>query len=447
MLYVNDIINKCNGKLLCGDIKLPLNNFSKDTRTINKGDVYIGIKGESFDGNNFYKDAFDKGASVCILDNISEEIPKEYKNKTIVKVDDTIKCIGILAKYKRSLYNIPVIAVTGSVGKTSTKEMIANVLSTKYKVLKTEANYNNHIGLPLTILKLTNEDILVVEMGMNNLGEISYLTDIAKPTIGVITNIGMAHIGNLGSRENILKAKLEITEGLSGPLIINNDNDMLHNNLEYIKSLCKVITIGITNKSDYMAKEIQDKTFKVEDNIIESPINNSAFIYNSLVAYVIGKIYNISIDKIKEGIKSMKLISNRLEYKHTNNGVTIIDDTYNSSLDAIKASLEILAKEKGKRKVAVIGDILEVGDYNEEVHRKIGEILLNNNLDIIITVGNNTKYTDTYLKEKGYHNLYHFNNEKESHKEIESILKSGDVVLFKASHSMQLGNIVKYLMQ
>lgn len=446
MIYVSDLIRVCNGELLCGNIDLSLNNFSKDTRLINKDDVYIGIKGESFDGNMFYRDAFDKGASVCILDNI-DMVDDKYRNKTIVRVDDTIKAIGLLAKYKRSLYDIPVVAVTGSVGKTSTKDMIAATLSTEYKVLKTEANYNNHIGLPLTILKLTDEDILVVEMGMNHFGEISYLTDIAKPTIGVITNVGTAHIGNLGSRENIMKAKLEIVEGLNGPLIINNDNDIMHDNLEYIKSLNEVITIGVNNDSDYMGKDICDNTFYVDGNKIESPIGNMAFIYNSLVAYVVGRLCNVSINNIQNGIRNMVLTSNRLEFKMTKNGVTILDDTYNSSLDAIRSSLELLSKEKASRKIAVIGDIFEVGDYYREIHENIGKLLLEFDLDFVITIGDNTKYTDLYLKEHGYNNIYHFNNEEESHDRIKELLKEGDVVLFKASHGMKFGNIVKYLME
>ena len=223
MLYVKDIIEKCNGQLICGDLSLVLDNFSKDTRTIKKDDIYIGIKGASFDGNKFYNDALDKGAKACILDDISSVDIEKYKDKTIIKVDNTLKCIQELAKYKRSLLNIPVVAITGSVGKTSTKDMVSSVLSTKYKVLKTEGNNNNDIGMPLTILRYKDEDIIVVEMGMNHFKEISLLTNIAKPTIGIITNIGTAHIGNLGSRENIMKAKLEIVEGLNGPLIINND--------------------------------------------------------------------------------------------------------------------------------------------------------------------------------------------------------------------------------
>ncbi len=448
MLYVKDIIEICGGILLYGDINLPLHNISKDTRTIQEKDTYIGIKGEKYDGNIFYQEALDKGASICILDNIrKEDISLKYQNKTIVLVEDSIKALGELAKYKRSKYNIPVVAVTGSVGKTSVKEMIANALSTQYKVLKTEANYNNHIGLPLTILKLTDEEIIVLEMGMNNLGEISYLTNIASPSVAVITNIGTAHIGNLGSRENILKAKLEIVENLSGPLIINNDNDMLHNAIKEINKMTEVITIGIENESTYMAEDIKDNIFYIENNKIESPIKSKAFIYNSLITYAVSKYYNIDPKNIAKAIKNTKQVSNRLEYKRTKDGITIIDDTYNSSLDAIKSSLEILSKERAKRKVAVLGDILEVGEYNKKIHEEMGQILLEYKPDIIITIGVNTYYTDKYLEKNNYLTKLHFNKEEDSHKEIKQLLKDGDIVLFKASHAMNLGNIVKYLLE
>lgn len=447
MIYVKDIIDKFGGTLVCGNSDLEIKNISKDTRTIKEGDIYIGIRGESFDGNMFYKDAFDKGAIVCILDNIDiDNIEAKYKNKTIVKVDNTIKCIQELAKYKRSLYNIPVIGVTGSVGKTSTKDMIYSVLSTKYKVLKTEGNNNNHIGVPLTILRLNDEDIMIIEMGMNNMGEISLLTDIAKPTIGVITNIGTAHIGNLGSRENIMKAKLEMTEGLSGPLIINNDNDIMHNNLSYIKSLSEVITIGIDNKSDYKAEILSDGKFMLDGVELESPINNSAFIYNSIVAYVVGKLCNIDSQTIKSGISNLNLTGNRLEYKKYKEGITLIDDTYNASLDSIKSSLEILRKEKCNRRIAVIGDVLELGEYSEIIHKEIGKELIDSNLDYIVTIGKYTKHTDEYLEDNRYINKAHFDNEKESYTFIEKLLKDGDTVLFKGSHSINLNNIVLHLL-
>ena len=170
MLYVSDIIREGNGVLIQGDTSLKLGDFSKDTRTIKEGDIYVGIKGETFDGNKFYLDALEKGAIGCILDNIEEDIPNKYKDRFIVKVKNSLECIQNLARYKRRIHNIPVIGVTGSVGKTSTKDMIYSVLKQKYKVLKTEGNNNNHIGLPFTILRLKDEEVMILEMGMNNLG-------------------------------------------------------------------------------------------------------------------------------------------------------------------------------------------------------------------------------------------------------------------------------------
>lgn len=449
MIYVSDIIDRCGGVLISGDPGLICDSFSKDTRTISAGDIYVGIKGENFDGNEFYGLAFDNGAKACILDNINiDEIDEKYKNKTIIKVNNSVKCLQELAKYKRSLYDIPVIGVTGSVGKTSTKDMIAAVLSTKYKVLKTEGNNNNHIGLPLTILRLKDEDVMVIEMGMNNKGEIALLADIARPTIGVITNVGTAHIGNLGSRENIMMAKLEIINGLSGPLIINNDSDILHNNLDKIKKMNNnVITFGIDNKSDYTALNVNDnyKHFNVEGNDICSSIYSKAFIYNSLVSYIVGKMLSVSVCDIKYGIKNFKASGKRLEQIKLNDGVILIDDSYNASLDSIKSSLEILKRKDGTRKIAVIGDILELGSFSKEIHEEVGMELLRNKLDIVVLIGKETLYTEKYLKDNNYNNVYHFMCESDSYTTINKILKNGDVVLFKGSHAMNLGRIVTYL--
>ena len=400
-ITVKDIIEQCNGNLIIGDINKECINFSTDTRNIKPGDVYIGLKGEKFDGSQLYKQALEAGANVCILQDV--EIDNETKNtysvRAIIIVEDTLKALQQIAKYKRSKYNIPVIAITGSVGKTSTKDIIASVVATKYHVLKTEGNFNNHIGVPLTILRLKNHNAMVVEMGMSNQGEISLLTNIAKPTIAVITNIGTAHIGNLGSRENILKAKLEILEGLSkdGTLIINNDNDMLHmwneNNKTY-----KVLDFGIENNSKIMAKNIQIKstssTYTIEQNNekynIEVPIASKVFIYNSLSAICVGKLLDIQMNKIIEGIKNFELTKNRMEIKNVN-GITIINDCYNANFDSMKASIESLAKMSGKRKIAVLGDMLELGEFSKKLHSDLGGEIYSNNIDILITVGEESK--------------------------------------------------------
>lgn len=310
-LRVKDILKVCNGRLICGNDQTMCDNFSKDTRTIQIDDVYVGIKGNNFDGNLFFEQALEKGAKVCILQNvdISDFIVEKYFDRCIIIVEDTIKALQQIASYKREMYDIPVIAITGSVGKTSTKDMVASVVGTTYNVLKTEGNMNNHIGLPLTILGLKEHNALVVEIGMNNLGEISILSKIAKPTIAVITNVGTAHIGNLGSRENILKAKLEILDGLkeNGILIINNDNDLLND--WHLKHQNKVCTYGIKNQSNVNACEIMLKELGSEFKVsidsqdryeyVEVPVSGIHFVYNALCAITVGRVLRYYNGKYK----------------------------------------------------------------------------------------------------------------------------------------------------
>ena len=454
-IYVNDVINLCNGILLKGDKDLLLDNFSKDTRNIKEGDIYIAIKGETFDGNKFIDDAFFKGAKCCIIDNDKYIDINKYKDKTIIKVKNSIKCLQELAKYKRSLYNIPVIAITGSVGKTSTKDIVYEVVSKKYKTLKPVGNLNNHIGLPLTILGLKDHEALVVEMGMNHLKEISLLTSIAKPNIAIITNIGTAHIGNLGSRENILKAKLEITESMSNndTLIINNDNDLLHKEANILKEKYKLKTIGINNKSDYMATNIKDNifssSFKIGNDNITINVGSDAFIYNSLVAYTIGKLLNINTQDIIKAISEFKLSEHRLEKKISKSGITIIDDTYNANQDSVINSLTLLSKIKDKRRVAIIGDILELGNYSKEIHQNIGKTITNNSLDILILVGNDSKYIKEEAINNNFNknNIYSYKDYQETISKISNIITKDDIVLIKASHGMQLVKIVDYLIE
>ena len=449
MFKVKDIIKICNGKLLCGDEETICKSFCNDTRKLNKGDVYVGIKGENFNGNSFYMDAINLGATVCILE---EKIDVSNCNATIIQVDNSIKCLQELAKNVIDNFKGTIIAVTGSVGKTSTKDMIYSVVSTKYKTLRTMGNNNNHIGLPMTILKYTDEEVMILEMGMNNFGEISLLTNIAKPDIAVITNVGTAHIGILGSRENILKAKLEIIEGLksNGLLILNNDNDLLHNYyLEH--KLDNITTIGIENESNYMAKDIKydenSSTFKVDNQEILVKVGSSPFVYNALIAYAIGKKLNIPEEMIKQGIENFTLTKNRLEIKETKKGVIIIDDTYNASYDSIKAAIETLNNRKEKRKIAVLGDILELGKYSEEIHKSLAKEIINSNIDILITVGTEMKYLINELIDNNYDKeMYSFDKYNDTYEVLDNILKKGDVVLLKASHGINLTEVVNHLM-
>lgn len=440
MIYVKDIVNVCHGRLICGDENILCQSFTKDTRAINEGDVYFAIKGDNFDGNTFYKAAFDKGASVCIIDN-EEVIGEISKKETIVLVDDTIDAMLKLAKYKRSLYNIPVVAVTGSVGKTSVKDMITKVLSTRYEVLATKGNLNNHIGLPLTILNLDKEEAMVLEMGMNHFGELHILSNVACPNIAVITNIGTAHIGNLGSRENILKAKLEIIDGMKqGTLIINNDNDMLQT-VEYEN----LITIGIENDSDYMAHDIEEHAnyskFAIGDNYLTIPVGGKAFVYNALFAYAVGRKLGISDSDIESSLKEFTLSPHRLEIIRRNN-YTIIDDTYNASLDSVKNALSVLAKMDG-RKVFIFGDILELQDYAIDIHKEIGALCNQLKIDLLLTVGNLSWETSNIFIGK----KHHYKGNDDLIKEMNDLLIRGDVVLVKGSHAMNLIKVVNFLIR
>lgn len=402
-MKVEDIVKATNGKLLVGKLQENCENFCTDTRKIQKGDVYVGLKGEKFNGNEYYKDALEKGAKVAVISGIkiSEEDLKQYNDKTIIEVEDSLEAFGDIAAYKRDLYDIPVVQITGSVGKTSTRDIIANVVRTQYKTLQTEGNQNNAIGLPTTLLKLKDHEAVVVESGMNHLGEIRYLGKIAKPTVAVITNIGTAHIGFLGSRENILKAKLEILENLKpgGYIVINNDNDML-NKWAKEDTKYKKYTFGIEEKSDVMAYNIKVSedysTYNVKINnkeyFVKVPVSGKHFVYNSLCAIAVGNLLNIAPENIIKGIETFTLTKNRMEIDKIKDNVTVINDAYNASYDSMKAALEYLKELPGNRKIAVLGDMFELGEFAEEIHRKVGIEVITHKVDMLVTVGELANY-------------------------------------------------------
>ena len=456
-LKIKDIIKCTNGILVTGNEEQECENFSRDTRAIKKGDTFVAIKGEAFDGNIFWQEAFDNGADTVIMDKI--EIKKEdiekYKNKNIIQVEDTKEALVRIATEKRNLYkDLIVVGVTGSVGKTSTKDIIANVISQKYKTLKTQGNMNNDIGLPFTILNLRDHEAAVIEMGMNHLGEIRKLTKIAKPTLSVITNIGTSHIGNLGSRENILKAKLEILEGMDIPnLVINNDNDLLH--IWAQKSNIEVHTFGIENNSECNAINIKkeenstefDAKYNDEEIALKVPVGGDVFILNSLCATLVGKLVGLSNEQIQKGILSFELTKKRMEIIKIANNITLINDSYNASFDSMKAGIEYLANTNSKRKIAVLGDMFELGEFAEELHRKVGAEVARNEIDLLFVIGENSKYIAEEAKNKGMkkENIFYFTDKKELLEKIKNTMEKDDSILFKASNGMKLFDIVEKL--
>ena len=441
-MKVYEIVEATRGILVSGNKDDEINFFSQDSRQMTNGGMYIPLKGERFDGHNFIESAFQTGAQAII-----SEKNVNYEDKIVIKVKDTHQALKDMASYLRNHRPVKVVGVTGSVGKTSTRDMVYSVVKQKYKTLKTEGNYNNEIGLPLTILRYHDEEVLVLEMGMNHLQEMSRLSMIARPDIACITNVGTAHIGELGSRENILKAKLEIINGMKegSTLIINQDNDMLQTvELPHLN----VVRVGKGKEASIQASHIvleeTKSSIEVEyhgkKEIIEVPVQGEHNISNALIAIAVGIELNISLEDIKKGIQEFKLTKNRMDILEKNHK-TVIDGTYNASVDSMKSSIDVLANYK-KRKVAILADMLELGDYSQQLHEEVGSYVASKGIDILVCVGKEAKYIYQKARES-MKDVYYFESNQEVIARLDELLKEDDVILVKGSHSMNLKEVVE----
>ena len=328
--------------------------------------------------------------------------------------------------------------------------MIASVISQQYTTLKTQGNFNNNIGLPLTILRYNGEEVMVIEMGMNHLEEIDYLTKIALPDIAAITNIGTAHIGELGSRENILQAKMEIVHGMNhGTLVVNNDNDLLSTVHPEGISLK---TIGIESDADLKATDIilnEDmSSFRVKvdgkDYAVRVYVPGVHFIFNALIAIQIGLLLNIPMEKCIKGIETFELTKNRNDILTLERHIRVIDGTYNANLDSMKSGIDVLSGY-ADRKIAVLGDMLELGDYEETLHRAVGAHLLKKNIDLVLTVGPAARYISDEVNKAKPGVAYHFDDNASLSAYLQECLEENDVVLVKASNGMHLKEVINDL--
>lgn len=417
---------------------------SIDTRDNLNGKIFIPLKGEKTDGHNYLSHAFKSGA-IFSISEVSGDFPH-------IKVNSTYSAIKDFAKYYKSLFNIPTIGITGSVGKTTTKDLTASIVSQGFKTLKTQGNFNNEIGLPLTIFNIDNSThACVLEMGMNNLKEIHNLANIARPTIALITNIGVSHIENLGSRENILKAKLEILDFNPKEVILDGDNDMLATLKDKINGRYYYLNDPL---KDYTAYNIihnglinTSATIKIlnEEFRITIPIPGDYMVRNALAGAIIGKIMGLSNEQIKLGIETFKPSKNRMDIKKISD-LTIINDTYNASPQSMKAMLDLLSSQKGK-KVAILGDMFELGDFAEGLHIEVGEYYQVKNLDYIISIGELAK--NIYIGAKKYENNgvknFYFKS-KDQFFSSNLITEFGtDTILVKASRGMYFEEIIDHI--
>ncbi|MBM7583308.1 UDP-N-acetylmuramoyl-tripeptide--D-alanyl-D-alanine ligase [Caldicoprobacter guelmensis] len=454
-ISVEEILKATDGELVKGEASGVITGVSTDSRTIKPGELFVSLIGDRFDGHDFIPQAAEKGAKAVLVQRVLDRLPEGI---SAIKVDNTLVGLQRLAGYYRRKFNIPVIAVTGSTGKTTTKDMIHCVLSTRYDVLKTEGNLNNEIGLPLTLFRLErHHEIAVVEMGMSGFGEIHRMVEAALPCIGVITNIGVSHIEKLGSRENILRAKLEIFDYFpgNGVAVLNGDDDMLWGVREKLKFGVKFF--GMREGLDFRAEGITTGHYGVSFKLVAGgeaypfklPLPGRHNVYNSLAAIAVGRLFGISVGEMGKAFKAFKPGNMRLNIFETQEGTIVIDDAYNASPDSMKAALSVLKDMPGVRRIAVLGDMLELGDYAEEGHRQVGSAVVQNRVDLLITRGENSRFIGMEAQASGMppSSIYHCQCNKDIINLLSTIVQRGDTILVKGSRGMKMEEVVSYLLK
>lgn len=445
-LTFKELVEAIDGKLIVESDNKEFNHICTDTRKIEKNNVFLALKGEVFNGNEYVNAALEKGASIAIVDEVLFD-EKEVRGN-VIKVENTYDALLKLAKYYREKLKVKVIGITGSTGKTSTKDLVAAFLSGKYKVFKTKGNFNNHIGLPLMILSLDSSiEVAVLELGMSNLGEIHTLADCARPDIALITNIGLSHIENLKTRENILKAKLEITDFFKedNTLVVNSEDDYLKNLKE---EDFKIIKTGYNELSNYKAKNVSltesTTSFEIEDENktykFVLPMVGAHNVLNALLGIVASKILGVSYEEMLRGLDNIEATSMRLEFIKIND-YTIINDCYNASPDSMKAALDVLKNHSGGRKIAILGTMRELGDESKRAHKEVAEYA-KDKADILVSTG---EYVEDYKLGFSEDNIMIYETKEELIRAMKNFIKPNDVILVKASRGAKFEEIVEGL--
>lgn len=422
-----------------------------DSRQVEPGSLFVAIKGERTDGHDYLRDVFLRGASAALVDHIPEDI----KGPCIV-VPDTVKALQDIAEWYRRTFDVKVIGITGSVGKTSTKEVIAGTLSASYRVLKTEGNHNNEIGLPLTVLNIdSNTQIAVLEMGISNFGEMRVLSKIARPDICVITNIGEAHLEFLKSRDGILKAKSEIFEYMNpnGKIYLNGDDDKLRTITEV--NGIKPVFFGFSEENEAYPTDIEEEglagtsmRIHVRSWEFDGHINipGHHMVANAVCAAAIAYDLGMTRESIVKGLNSARTIGGRCNIIPYKDQGFIIDDCYNASPASMRAAIDTLNLAKTNRKVAILGDMFELGENSDEMHASIGRYAVQQGVDKLICVGDNCVHMyNAAMKEQGHTGIVHYKSLDELISNISMEVKPTDNILVKSSNGMGFSKLIEAL--
>ena len=449
-LNLQEIVKATKGALLKEAYVKEIKAVSTDTRKIEEGTMFIALKGENFNGNNYVLEAFNTGAKIAIVDEVKCDLNELKEDVALIKVQNTGRALMDLAKFYREKLGLKVVGITGSAGKTSTKDLVAAVLSDKYKVFKTKGNFNNEIGLPLMILELDSTyDVAILEMGMRGLGQIKELAEIASPDLGIITNIGISHIEILKTRENILKAKMEIANFFdkNNTLVVCGNDDFLGAlpEAEY-----KIVKTGVGENFKIGAKNIAleelSSKFTVYDGEKEEEFSldmpGEHNISNLMLGIAIAKELGVSFEEMKRGLKNIEATSMRLELIKKD-GFSILNDCYNSSPVAVKSAIDVMKNIEGKRRIAVLGTMRELGHKSEEAHMEIGKYAKENGIEKVLCFGDFSEN----IKEGYGEGCTVYENKEELIKDLLNIICDGDIILVKASRSLKFEEITKALLE
>jgi len=422
------------------------NLVSIDTRTIKKGGIFIAIEGRRFNGHDFVEEAFKRGASAAVVSKITQKfLPYTHR---LTRVNNTLSALGAIARHHRKRFNIPVIAITGSNGKTTAKDTVSHVLSEEYRVLRNDTSKNNLIGLPLTLLRLNkSHKIAVLEMGMSASGEIEKLCRIAMPQIGVITNIGPSHLEFLGSLKNIFAAKSELLRMLpKGSTVYLNKDDRYLSKIKPAKY--KRVFFGIDNTCAFQAEELAYKDnkwhFSVEGHAFKLAAPGRHNIYNALISIAIARRFGLKFSAIEKRINSYRQNSSmRLEFRNIR-GVKILNDAYNSNPLSMKCAVDTLTRYTGcGKKIVVSGDMLELGDKAKAMHESVGRLIALSGVDTLITLGSLSRHVGLAARKKGLKEVYHARSHKDAAGFLKKITRPDDMVLVKGSRSMQMERVIE----
>ena len=454
-ITVGQLLEAVHGTLLGTnqDLDRPITGVDTDSRDIHPGSLFIPLVGERFDGHAYINAALEAGAVGCLT---ARERTDYREDKFYIHVGNTQRALRDLAAWYKSRFQIPFVGITGSVGKTTAKDMIAAVLSVKYKVLKTEGNFNNNIGLPLTLLRLDRScEICVLEMGMDRPGEIDYLGEIVQPDVGVITNIGDAHIERLGSRENIFRAKCELLPHIrpGGLVVLNGDDPMLASLRG--RTPVPAVFCGREEGLEYRARRLEgdgdsrilcQMTTPRMDRQVEIPALGEHMIYPALIAAAIGERFGLTQDQIVEGILRFVPTRMRMNILYRGDGIVILDDTYNANPQSMRAAISVLSDRRSQWSIAVLGDMFELGPFAPALHTGVGECLGKARIDCLVAVGELAEHIAQGARNSGVPLVYHCKDKAEAKPVLDQLVRPGSTILVKASRGMELEELTAYLL-